>query len=158
MKMPMFLAAFVYALTSVAAASPENVVPGHAVLAKPGGEALVIWDASPVVAMIVTSKMTDADANDVLERDAAHVLAEMANNLDKSAKSVTVRVVYSKTGAVSPIYGAATFAGVERYALLTVAGTDARLDRDKWKELDAKSAIPRWFAYKVTGLLPPRSQ
>jgi hypothetical protein len=131
-------------------------VPGHAVLAKPAGDALVIWDASPVVASIVKSKTNDSDANDLLERDAARVLATMAPNVDKSAKTITVRVIYSKTGAVSPVYGTPTFMGIERYATLTVPAGDAQTDRDKWKELDPKAPVPAWFAFKVTGLLPPR--
>jgi hypothetical protein len=148
------IAAGCVAMTAVAAADDE--VPGHAVLARPSGDALVIWDASPVVASIVKTKTNDAGANDLLERDAVHVLAAMAPNVDKSAKTVTVRVIYSKTGAVSPVYGTPTFMGIERYATLTVAGTDAQGDRDKWKELDAKAAVPSWFTFKVTGLLPPR--
>jgi len=140
--------------TSSAASADE--VPGHAVLAKPDRDALVIWDASPVVASIVRGKTSDADANDLLERDAAHVLATMTPNVDKTAKTITVRVIYSKTGAVSPVYGTPTFMGIERYATLTVPAADAQGDRDKWKELDTKSPVPSWFAFKVIGLLPPR--
>lgn len=139
-----------------ATAALADEVPGHAVLAKPAGDALVIWDASPVVASIVKSKTNDSDANDLLERDAARVLATMAPNVDKSAKTITVRVIYSKTGAVSPVYGTPTFMGIERYATLTVPAGDAQTDRDKWKELDPKAPVPAWFAFKVTGLLPPR--
>lgn len=141
---------------AAATAALADEVPGHAVLAKPAGDALVIWDASPVVASIVKSKTNDADANDLLERDAAHVLASMAPDVDKSAKTITVRVIYSKTGAVSPVYGTPTFMGIERYATLTVPAGDAQTDRDKWKELDSKAPVPGWFAFKVTGLLPPR--
>jgi hypothetical protein len=138
------------------AAALADEVPGHAVLAKPDGDALVIWDASSVVAEIVKTKTADPAANDVLERDAAHVLATMVPNVDKSAKTITVRVIYSKTGAVSPVYGTPTFMGIEKYATLTVPAADAQTDRDKWKELDPKAAVPSWFAFKVTGLLPPR--
>ena len=148
------VAAGCFAVTASALA--DDAVPGHAVLAKPDGDALVIWDASPVVASIVKAKTNDDGANDLLERDAVHVLATMAPDVDKSAKTITVRVIYSKTGAVSPVYGTPTFMGIERYATLTVHASDVQGDRDKWKELDAKTAVPSWFAFKVTGLLPPR--
>jgi hypothetical protein len=141
---------------AAATAALADEVPGHAVLAKPDGEALVIWDASQVVAEIVKTKTADAAANDLLERDAAHVLATMAPNVDKTAKTITVRVIYSKTGAVSPVYGTPTFMGIEKYATLTVPAADAQSDRDKWKVLDPKAAVPSWFAFKVIGLLPPR--
>jgi hypothetical protein len=130
--------------------------PGHAVLARATGEALILWDATPVVASIVRDKLSDAAANALLERDAAGVLAEMAPNVDRAATSVTVRVLYAETGAVSPVYGTPTFAGVERYASLTVSGTDARSDRDRWRQLGPSAPLPRWLAFKVTGLLPPR--
>jgi uncharacterized membrane protein len=157
-RVPFALLALATAVGCIAATSAvwADDVPGRAVLAKPDGDALVIWDASPVVASIVKSKTNDAGANDLLERDAVRVLATMAPDVDKSAKTITVRVIYSKTGAVSPVYGTPTFMGIERYATLTVPAADAQTDRDKWKELDPKSAVPAWFAFKVTGLLPPR--
>jgi hypothetical protein len=143
-------------LGGACAALADDDVMSHAVLAKPGGDALVIWDASTVVASIVKNKVADPDANVVLEHDALRVLAGMVPSLDKHLKSVTVRIIYSKIGAVSPVYGTPTFAGVERYATLTASGADALSDRDRWKELNEKAAIPAWFEYKLTGLLPPR--
>jgi len=135
----------------------EDAVPGHAVLARATDDALIIWDASPVVASIVRSKLSDADADALLKRDALRILAANAANIGNAARSVTVRIVYSKTGAVSPVYGTPTFTGIERYATLTASGPDVRSDRDRWKELDPKSAVPGWAVFKVTGLLPPRS-
>jgi hypothetical protein len=151
------VAAAGFALAAAVPATADDAVPGHAVLARASEDALVLWDASTVVATIVRSKMSDADANALLERDAARVLATIAPNVDKGAKSVTVRVIYSMTGDVSPVYGTPTFAGIERYATLTVTGPDVRSDRDRWKELDAKAALPAWFAYKIVGKLPPRA-
>jgi len=134
----------------------EPPIPGHVVVARVSDDALIIWDASPEIASIVTNKTGDEAATEQLERDALRVLAQNVAKLEKSAKSVTVRVIYNKTGAVSPIYGAPTFAGVERYATLAVAYKDAVSDRDKWKELDQKHAVPAWVAFKVIGQLPPR--
>ncbi len=134
----------------------EPAIPGHVVVARVSDDALIIWDASPEIAAIVTNKTADDAANAQLERDALRVLAQNVSRLEKSAKSVTVRVIYNKTGAVSPVYGAPTFAGVERYATLEASYKDAAADRDKWKELDPKHAVPSWIAFKVIGRLPPR--
>jgi hypothetical protein len=150
------VAAMLSFLGCYGSAFAEESVPGHAILAKPGGEALVIWDSTPAIVSIVKNKLSDGDANALLERDAARVLAGMAPNLDKHAKSVTVRVVYSKTGEVNPAYGTPTFAGIERYAAFTMKGADVRSNRDRWKSVDDKSPLPAWFAFKITGLLPPR--
>jgi hypothetical protein len=150
------LIASIALLAPIAASADEAAVPGHFVLARASEDALVLFDASPEVAAIVSNKTPDADANDALERDALKVLALMLPKLEKSTKSVTVRLTYNKSGAVSPVYGAPTFAGVERYALLEVTYKDAAVDRDKWKELDPKHAVPPWISFKVIGQLPPR--
>lgn len=86
----------------LAASADEAVVPGHFVLARASQDALILFDASPEVAAIVSNKTSDADANDGLERDALKVLATLLPKLDQTTKSVTVRVTYNKTGAVSP--------------------------------------------------------
>ena len=125
-------------------------------LAEASGDALVIWDASRVVRIIVRSKMTDADADALLRRDAIRVLGNMLPNIDRTAKTVTVRVIYAKTGEVSPIYGTPTFKGVEHYAVLTADEHDLSADHRNWSQLQDSDTIPSWFVYKVTGRLPPR--
>ena len=153
---PLLIAAFTLAATSLPALADETGVPGHVVVARASDDALVIWDASAEIAAIVSNKVSDDAANNRIERDALRVLAQSLPKLEKSTKSVTVRVIYNKTGAVSPVYGAPTFAGVERYATLEMSHKDAASNRDKWKELDAKTAVPAWVAFKILGQLPPR--
>lgn len=132
-------------------------VPGHVVLAKPGGDAIIIWDATPVVLTIVTGKMSDDAANALLERDALRDVAKLAKSLDADVTTVSLRVTYQKIGAVNPAYGSQTFAGVERYALLTLSGPDVRSDRDRWMELSDAAALPAWVHFSITGQLPPHS-
>jgi hypothetical protein len=150
------LAAATLTLVPLAARADVAKPPGNVIVARTSGDALLIWDASTDIAGIVTSKTSDADANALLERDAARVLAASLSKVDKSATSITVRVIYQKTGAVSPVYGTATFAGVERYATLKLSAKDANDDRDKWRELGDTSPAPGWFAFAVIGQLPQR--
>jgi hypothetical protein len=113
-------------------------------------------DADPEVASIVTSKASDADANDRLKRDALQALASKLSLLQK-AKSVTVRVIYDKVGAVSPTYGSLTFSGVERYANLTMSIADAKTNRDRWKDAaSSQQPLPAWINFAVVGELPQR--
>jgi len=126
-------------------------------LAQASGDALIIWNASPVVAAIVKSKLSDAQADDMLAHDAARVLVKMLPNVDRGSRTVTVRLIYDKSGAVSPVYSGAVFEGFERYALLTAPATYAASDKDRWQELKPSQALPRWFSYKVIGRLPPRA-
>jgi hypothetical protein len=137
------------------AARAEAGVPGNVVVARASGDALVIWDASPEVAELVTSRTPDDRAGARLQRDALRVAADSLSKVESSASSLTVRIIYSKSGAVSPVYGAATFAGVERYATVQLPFKDAQADRDHWKSLDAKAPLPKWIEVKVTGQLPP---
>ena len=129
---------------------------GNVIVARTSGDALVILDASTDIAKFVADNAPDSAVNDGLTRDAARVLAATLQKVDKSATSITVRVIYQKTGAVSPVYGTATFAGVERYATFKMSTKDAIDDRDKWRELGDAAMIPTWFAFSVTGTLPQR--
>jgi hypothetical protein len=142
--------------TSVAGYSAEDeAVPGHAVLAQPGGDALVIWNASQVVASIVRSKMSPTEADSLLEHDAIRVLAKMLPDIDATAKTITVRVIYALSGEVSPLYGNPTFKGFEQYALLSVNGRDARAHKLQLSRPE-EDPISGTFSYKIIGRLPPR--
>lgn len=145
------------AIPAGAPAADAPPVPGHVVLAKPGPEAVIIWDATPVVVTIVNDKMRDDEANALLEHDALRNVAKFAKAISADAKSVTLRVTYQKIGAVNPAYGAQTFAGVERYAQLTLPAADVRNNRDKWMELGERTAVPAWVQFTIVGALPPRS-
>ncbi len=143
-------------VSTVAATADSPPASGHLIVARTAGDALLIWDASVAVASIVNDKASDADADARLQHDALHLLSQSLNKLDASAKSVTLRIVYNKIGAVSPVYGAATLADVERYATLTAAVRDLRDNRDKWRDAGPNKALPSWITYKVNGRLPPR--
>ena len=138
------------------AVGADAPVPGHVIVARASGDALLIWDATPEVASIVSRNVSDADANAQLERDGLRVMSQSLGKVARDAKTVTVRIIYGHTGEVSKVYGSATFAGVERYAIVTMSGHDATSDRDKWKEAGSGSASPSWVEYKITGKLPPR--
>ena len=146
-------------LTALASASlvfADSGPPGKLIVARTDGDAMLIYNASPEVASIVTAKASDADANDRLKRDALQALASKLALLQK-AKSVTVRVIYDKVGAVSPTYGSLTFSGVERYANLTMSIADARTNRDRWKDAaSSQQPLPAWIDFAVVGELPQR--
>jgi hypothetical protein len=143
------------ALAAPSVAAPDTPI-GHVIVARSSGAALVIWDASPEVASMVSQHVDDAAAARRLGGDALRVLVASLEKVSSAAESLTVRVVYNRTGDVSPVYGAATFAGVERYAEITADMKSLVEDRDHWKELVPSAPLPSWFAVKITGKLPPR--
>ena len=92
----------------------------------------------------------------IRRRDALNELVLEQPKLGKLT-SVNVRVVYTKTGDVSPVYGTPTFAGVERYGTLAMTADDLKNDRDKWQEAAAGTGtLPAWVTFTVSGELPPR--
>lgn len=144
------------ALATGTAALAETTIPGKFVVARTDGSGLIIWDCAPVIEQIVKDKLSDSDANVLLQRDALLVLAKTASQFAAS-KDVRVRVVYSKTGAINPAYGAATFTGIERYAELVMPVAKLRGDTEHWKEAAAGTgALPAFTALAVKGTLPPR--
>ena len=150
------VAAFALALPVFAPlAAPAQPVPGAVSVARTTEDALIIWDASAEVGGFVSNKTPDDQANAQLRHDAVRVAAANISKIEKSAKTVTVRVIYTKTGAVSPVYHSETFAGVVRYATLTFPYKEAAADKDHWKSLDAKGPLPGWMKYTILDKLPP---
>ncbi len=157
----MFVRAFALGLLlplmAAKAALGDDTIPGSFIVAKRQPEALVIWDSQPTIVQIVTDKLADADANKLLQRQALEVLAAAADRV-KSARTVTVRIVYSKTGAINPAYNAATFVGIEKYAEVTLDQSQITSDAEHWKEAaKTNGALPSFSQLKIIGALPPRS-
>jgi len=82
------------------------------------------------------------------------ILGERAPSL-RHAKSLTIRLIYQKTGAVSPVYGTATFEGIERLFELTASANDARSHAKQLADQLQHGSVPRGVDLNVTGKLPP---
>jgi hypothetical protein len=135
-------------------AATAQPVPGAVSVARTTEDALIIWDASSEVVGFVTNKTPDEAADAQLRHDALRVAAANIGKIESSAKTVTVRVIYNKSGPYSQVYKADTFGGVVRYATLEMPYKDAAGDKDHWKTLDAKSKLPSWMKYTVLDKLP----
>jgi hypothetical protein len=137
-----------------ALALPALGDPGMVVVAKGGTTPLLLWDATPAVTATVANKQPRDAALRELESQAMRILGEHANAL-KGAKALTIRVIYQKTGAVSPVYGTATFEGIERLFELTARAADARMHARELADQIARGSVPRRISLNVTGKLPP---
>jgi hypothetical protein len=136
--------------TWAAAADPQGTV----VVARAEGDALVLWDASPVVADIVTNKEPRDEAMRKLEAQSIDVLASKAAVL-KQTQTIAVRVIYAKTGAVSPVYHAATFASIEKVFTVTAATPKIASESAAWAKQLGAGKIPNDLSVTITGELPP---
>ncbi len=125
------------------------------VTVRASGAALLILDATPDVRSILQAKLSDPAANARLAHDAVLAIVGSKGVLH-DVTSLTVRIVYTKLGEFNPDYKAVAFAGVERYATLTLSGSDYKANRDKLASLAEGSPLPAWLQFKVIGQLPPR--
>jgi hypothetical protein len=116
-------------------------------------EAGLIWDATAYVTQLVHEKITDERGMRALEATALRALADKGKDL--SAPSLTLKVTYAKTGAVSPVYGNVTFAGFE--PVVTIAAKRAALVQhaSAWSTDLANGIVPKGVRVAVTGKLPP---
>jgi len=135
-------------------ALPALAYLGTVVVAKTGPAPLLLWDATTLITQVVQNKQPREAALRDLESQAMQILGQHARGL-KHVKFLTIRVLYQKTGAVSPIYGTATFEGVERVFELTAFSKDARAHAKELADAIARGTIPRGVRLSVTGALPP---
>jgi len=127
---------------------------GMVVVAKGGASPLLLWDATPLVTTIVTNKQPRPAAMRDLESQAMQILGDRVRALPR-AKTLTIRMIYQKTGAVSPVYGTATFEGIERVFELTAPASDARLHAKQLADALGHGSLPASLHLNVTGTLPP---
>ena len=125
------------------------------VLTRAHGDALAIWDATSTVTTLVSSKASSDQALRQIESEAFAVLVQKHKSLPADATTLTVQVIYQKTGAVSPTYQVATFSGIER--LLTVKASIAEIAAHAADDQTQISAgkIPAGVTIVISGKLPP---
>jgi len=127
---------------------------GTVTLTKARGDALAVWDATDELTAMVAQKPTKKDALARLEADAALIFANRAPALRKNAKTLSILVLYTKTGAISPTYHTATFEGVERLLTLKGALRNSSQARTWAQQLRAGHPVTA-VSIDVTGQLPP---
>jgi hypothetical protein len=90
-----------------------------------------------------------------LEALALQILHEKSSSLTHS-QTLTVRVLYDKTGAVSPVYHSATFEGVEHVFDLTVPRLALVKQFAKLTAEVSQAKISAPMRLNMTGTLPPQ--
>lgn len=145
----------VFCSAAVAADMPKEVV-GAIVTARAGADALLLWDATPRLISLIKSGTSNEQIFDTVESEAIVVARERESSLPKTTKSITVRVIYHRTGEVSPVYGAPTFAGIEKLVTVTVPYPELSSHANAWYASLAAGQTPADVKVDVTGKLPPR--
>ena len=139
-------------------AGPPAVRPmqGHVVEARAtSASTLFLWDATPYVITLVHDRVLGNAGLRAIQATAATVLAQRA----KTARSrdVVLRILYQKTGAVNPAYGAPTFEGVEVVAVLSARAKEVVRNGAAWAAQLAKGHAPKGLTVQILGRLPPQT-
>lgn len=132
----------------------EAAVEGTVVTARLGAHPLFLWDCSSVVARIVRDGRRRDDALRSLEAQAVRVAAARLASAGQ-ARDLTVRAIYQKSGAVSPVYKTATLEGVEQVFDVTVEVTALRSGDASLSRALEQGEIPNGVKIAITGALPP---
>jgi hypothetical protein len=144
-------------VTTSSIARVDGMPQGTVTLTKARGDALVVWDATDELASLVSAKSTRKATLERLASDAALIYGDRAPALKKTARSLMVLVLYTKTGAISPTYHTATFEGVER--LLSVKAQTADYKHAaQWSQSLAAGKTPAGVSLTIIGQLPPELQ
>ena len=142
-------------LAGVAQAAGATIAPleGSVIFARGGAEALYLWDASPYVKRLVDEKQVGSDGLHMLEATAMTELTRRARSI--RAIRLRMKVLYSRTGAVSKAYGGATFAGVENVVNISASRKDLLQKGAKWAQRLAQGLPVNGAVIEVAGKLPP---
>ena len=127
---------------------------GTIVVAKPDGDALILWDVTTLVAEIVSEKTPRDEALRDLESQAVGVMSSRVTAL-KSAQTISVRVIYLRTGDINPAYRAATLAGVEKVVTIKAPVSKVNAQSAVWAKELKDGKVPSDITVSVTGKLPP---
>jgi hypothetical protein len=141
---------FVSASLTLAAVRP---VQGSFIFARGGRQSTYLWDASQYVAQLVSDKQLGDQGMQALEATAVGELAARARS--SSAQTLAVSIVYQRTGAISPVYGVATFNGVEKVCTIIVSRESVAKNGLTWANEIADGHVPPGVAIKIEGQLPP---
>jgi hypothetical protein len=135
------------------ASAAAPALEGKVILTRVSADALVVWDATDRVVTLETAKTPMADIAQTLEAESATAAVSMLDSLG-SAKTVTVRVVYQKTGAVSPEYGNASLQGVERLFAITYPIANLAAKAPGYADAFHKGTTPSGVTVTTLGKLP----
>jgi len=135
-------------------AATDSLPEGTVTMARLHGDASAIWDASDELAALIAKKTSNEQILVTLEADATRVLVNRAQTLRDPVDTFKVFVIYARTGAISPTYQVATFAGLERLLSVKAAMPGAR-NGQGWSDLVRAGKPPKDLDIEVTGSLPP---
>jgi hypothetical protein len=145
------LAAVILAGTPALAQSVRPLA-GTVIMARAGAAPLYVWNATPYVAQLGTDKLLGDPGLHALEATAVTALAEKAKS--QTSSTIAVRVVYEKTGAVSPLYRTATFEGLEDVFTITADRKALVGSAAAWATSLQGGKTPQGLTIAVTGALP----
>ena len=137
-------------------ATSARPAQGHVVEARAtAASTLFLWDATPYVIALVHDRVLGSAGLRAMEATGATVLAQRAKTA--RSRNVVLRILYQKTGAVNPAYGAPTFEGVEVVAVLSATSRQVVRNGPAWAVQLAQGRTPKGLTVQILGRLPPQT-
>jgi hypothetical protein len=143
----------VNSLTAPALAQSVRAPVGNVIMARAGTSPLFVWNATPYVVQLGSDKLLGDPGLRALEATALSVLADKSRSL--TATNVGIRVVYEKTGDVSPLYRTATFEGLEEVFTITADRKMLLASQQSFLTAVQDGKPAQGLKVDVSGALPP---
>ncbi len=148
------LAYCAFAVSAFAQGRAQDVTPrGTVVVTRTQPDALLLWDASPVVADLIAAKTASPQSMATLESAAMRIAAQHASQLSH-AGNVPVEVLYARTRYISPAFPNAVYAGTIRLLSITCSVAEAAQNGEHYADELGNGTVPSAVDIVVSGKLP----
>jgi hypothetical protein len=138
----------------VAVASEFQGSSEQAIVARTGLDALLIWNAQSAISQLLHQKPAKDVALRAIEATAGSLLYKKAAVL-KSARTITLRVIYPHVAQLNPQYNIETITSVERLMTLQTDRKSAEKYGKAWAAALARGEKAQGLRISITGALPP---
>ncbi len=130
------------------AANVLQAVPGTVIVGRIRGNALLLFDCTRELTDLVARKADSGSMIREIEGNAVRAMAQKRSIFQKTASTMTIRVIYNRIGAINPAYGTPTLEGVERLMTLSAPTRDVAKQASRW--IDDISSGKQRKGLKVT--------
>lgn len=115
-------------------------IPGAVVVAKRSGDAVLLWQTNDAVDALHAQNLDKDALMRQLLAEAVTIMIDRAHEF-AGAKTLSVRLLYSKAGGVDKNYGTDTVAGIDKIATVTAPVASLAHNAQAWPQAvrDGKS-------------------
>ena len=118
------------------------------------GNALLLFDCTRELTDLVARKADSGSMIKEIEGNAVRAMAQKRSFVQKTASTMTIRVIYNRIGAINPAYGTPTLEGVERLMTLSASTRDVAKQASHWIDDISNGQKPKGLQVTIEGKVP----